>query len=76
MSKSTKIDDSRLEVLALSVPQFCKMVGISKFHYYEQLKTSNVPAGFRLGRRRLIPVDDAKQWLRDQIDAVKSAPAS
>ena len=66
MSNPNKLDDSKLELLAMSVPQFCKMVGIGKNLYYAHLKKGEVPAGFMLGKRRLIPMEEAKAWVRQQ----------
>lgn len=58
--------------LLWSVPEFCAVAGISKVHYYVLLKKKSVPAGFRMGKRRVISAEDARAWVREQTAAANS----
>jgi hypothetical protein len=52
------IDDRR----ALSVPNFCRCFGIGKTLAYAEMKLGRLRYCI-CGRRRLISVDDAEEWL-------------
>ena len=71
MTKSI-IDVPLNQKLLWSVPEFCSAVGISKFHYYTLLKQNAVPAGYLIGRRRVISVEDARAWVRERTAAASA----
>jgi hypothetical protein len=48
--------------LAYSVKQFCAAADISEAFYYELKRTGRGPREMILGARRLISVDEAKNW--------------
>jgi predicted DNA-binding transcriptional regulator AlpA len=52
------------DVLALSIPEFCRRHGISRAHFYNLSKTGDAPAVMRVGRRTLISVEAAAEWRR------------
>jgi predicted DNA-binding transcriptional regulator AlpA len=55
-----------VEPLALSLAEFCSLVGISKRFYY-QLKSENLtPTEVRLKGRVLISRQTAIEWLRER----------
>jgi len=51
------------EILAYSVPAFCKAVGISPRKFYALQQTGDGPKVTRIGRRTLIRVEAARRWL-------------
>jgi hypothetical protein len=55
-------------ILALTIPQFCKSHNISEAFYYELQKQGRGPRTMRVGRRRLISLEAAKEW-REQNTA-------
>jgi predicted DNA-binding transcriptional regulator AlpA len=48
--------------LALTIPEFCRSHGISQAFYYELQKDGRGPRTMRVGRRRLISVEEAQRW--------------
>ena len=50
---------------ALSVADFCEWAGISPAWAWQQLAEGKL-ASVKCGRRRLIPIEDAKAWLNRQ----------
>ncbi len=48
--------------LALSIPEFCQAHGISEAFYYELQKHGRGPRTMRVGRRRLISIEEAQRW--------------
>lgn len=53
-----------VEPLAYTVKQFCEAVGISLRTFYTLREKKKAPAVIRIGRRTLIRVEAAEQWLR------------
>jgi len=52
-----------LAPLTVDAPGAAKLIGISQTHFWMQLSGGRIPAGFRLGRRRLWAVEDLKAWI-------------
>jgi predicted DNA-binding transcriptional regulator AlpA len=50
------------EVLAFSIPEFCRRHGISRAHFYNLSKIGAAPVVMRVGRRTLISAEAAAQW--------------
>jgi excisionase family DNA binding protein len=48
---------------ALSIEQFCDHYGVGRTTTYEEIKSGRLPAR-KIGKRTLISVDDAEEWLR------------
>ncbi|MGC8542094.1 MAG: helix-turn-helix transcriptional regulator [Phycisphaerae bacterium] len=49
--------------LAVDAATAAKMLSVSLAHFYTLLSGGRIPAGFRLGRRRLWPVAELRDWL-------------
>lgn len=57
--------EAALPIFAFSIPAFCKSVGgITRQHFYAQLKLGKGPRIFRIGKRTLISVEAAQEWVR------------
>ena len=56
--------------LALTIPEFCVSHNISEAFYYELQKDGRGPRTMRVGRRRLISIEEAKRWREAQTGAV------
>jgi len=73
MTKNKKIESSDLRsrsttdlrLLAYSVKDFCRAVGISTRMFYALTAAGDGPVLTRIGRRTLITYEAADQWLRD-----------
>jgi hypothetical protein len=50
--------------LAHSIPEFCRLHGISQSFYFQLKKAGRAPVEMRIGRRRLISVEAAAEWRR------------
>lgn len=48
---------------AFSIEQFCRRYGVGRTKAYEELKLGRLHAR-KIGRRTVIPEDDAEAWLR------------
>jgi hypothetical protein len=59
-----KTQTAAADRLAFSISEFCDAVGISRSSYYT-LPPERRPREVRYGRRRLIPADAAREWLRE-----------
>jgi excisionase family DNA binding protein len=59
----TKTNTAAAERLAFSISEFCQLVGISRSYFYT-LPPEQRPREVCFGRRRLIPADAAREWLR------------
>jgi predicted DNA-binding transcriptional regulator AlpA len=58
------VRDNFMTPEVLTVEQFCELVGISKFKFYDMRKKGNLlPPIRRLGRTPLILRNDANDWL-------------
>lgn len=57
-------------MLAMNVPEFCKAVGISKRTFWNLNKTGSGPAVCRIGRRVVIRLEAADDWLKRMETAV------
>ena len=55
---------------ALTIPEFCVSHNISEAFYYELQKDGRGPRTMRVGRRRLISIEEAKRWREAQTGAV------
>lgn len=65
--KKAKIETTsakELTPLAYTVKEFCKVVGISARTFYTLREKRKAPPIIRLGRRTLIRVEAAQQWLK------------
>ena len=51
-------------MLAMNVPEFCKAVGISKRTFWNLAKRGEAPPVVRIGRRVVIRLEAADDWLR------------
>jgi predicted DNA-binding transcriptional regulator AlpA len=62
--KTPKNKDDRPEppTLALTIPAFCKAHGISEAFFYQLAKEGRGPRTMRVGRRRLVSIEAAKDW--------------
>ena len=52
------------EILAFSIPEFCRRHGISRAHFYNLSKSGHAPTVMRVGRRTLISAEAAAEWRR------------
>jgi predicted DNA-binding transcriptional regulator AlpA len=48
--------------LAYSIDQFCNIHSISRAEFYLLLKKGLAPTTMRVGRRRLVSIESAKEW--------------
>jgi hypothetical protein len=48
--------------MAYNIGQFCKLHGVSEPFYYKLRKQGLAPQEIRLGRLRLITVEEAARW--------------
>lgn len=55
-----------MDKLAHSIKEFCFQHGISRTKFYDLLKNGLAPKMMKLGKRRLISVEAAKEW-REQF---------
>ena len=56
-------EDTRSTMVgALSIQEFCRWSGIGRTNVYEQIARGELRAR-KLGRRTLIPLDEAERWL-------------
>jgi hypothetical protein len=60
---------------ALTIPEFCASHNISEAFYYELQKGGRGPRTMRVGRRRLISVEEAGRWREAQTVEVKNNAA-
>ena len=63
------------EMLAFSIPEFCRRHGISRAHFYNLSKSGGAPTVMRVGRRTLISAEAAAEWRRRMEDAARDAQA-
>ena len=61
------------EMLAFSIPEFCRRHGISRAHFYNLSKSGDAPAVMRVGRRTLISAEAAAAWRRRMEEAAREA---
>jgi predicted DNA-binding transcriptional regulator AlpA len=61
------------EMLAFSIPEFCRTHGISRAHFYNLWKSGDAPAVMRVGRRTLVSAEAAAEWRR-RMESVREAP--
>ena len=50
------------DLLAFSIPEFCRRHGISRAHFYNLSKNGAAPVVMRVGRRTLISAEAAAEW--------------
>ena len=50
--------------LALSIPELCAEIGISRAHFYNLTKAGGGPRVTKVGSRSVVLVDDARAWLK------------
>jgi predicted DNA-binding transcriptional regulator AlpA len=55
-----------MEKFALSIKEFCFQHDISRSKFYDLLRNGLAPKMMKLGKRRLISVEAAKEW-REQF---------
>ena len=63
------------EMLAFSIPEFCRRHGISRAHFYNLSKSGDAPAVMRVGRRTLVSAEAAAAWRRRMEEAAREASA-
>ena len=61
------------EMLAFSIPEFCRRHGISRAHFYNLWKSGDAPTVMRVGRRTLISTEAATEWRRRMEGAGRNA---
>lgn len=54
--------------LALTIPDFCQRHGISRAYYYLLKKDGKAPREMKLGRRRMISLEEAAAWRERMAD--------
>lgn len=54
---------NQVQPQALSINDFCRAYGISRSLFYTMTMAGTAPATFKCGRRVLIPVEAAREWL-------------
>lgn len=59
---------SATDRLAYSISEFCDACGISRSHFYS-LSADQRPREVRIGGRRLIPADAAREFLNREVAA-------
>lgn len=57
-----------LERLAVSVDEAARLIGVNRAHLYPLVMGGTVPS-FKLGARRLIPVEGLRRWVEEQAGA-------
>jgi predicted DNA-binding transcriptional regulator AlpA len=60
------------DILAFSIPEFCRRHGISRAHFYNLSKNGYAPAVMRVGRRTLISAEAAAEWRRRMEGAARA----
>ena len=63
------------DMLAFSIPEFCRRHGISRAHFYNLSKSGDAPAVMRVGRRTLVSAEAAAAWRRRMEEAAREASA-
>ena len=56
---------------AIAIPQACERIGLSRSTLYELLNQRQIPS-IKVGRRRLVRIEDLDRWLA----SLPSAPPS
>jgi predicted DNA-binding transcriptional regulator AlpA len=62
-------------ILAYSIKEFCKAIGISVSYFYELREAGLAPRTIRLGARQLISLEEAQAWCRERTEASQSQQA-
>jgi excisionase family DNA binding protein len=68
MTSTIEMDEPLSNRLALSVQEAAKVVGISRRQIYEEMSRGRLRS-IKVGKRRLVPHDDLKHWLRTRPPA-------
>ena len=63
------------DMLAFSIPEFCRRHGISRAHFYNLSKNGDAPVVMRVGRRTLVSAEAAAAWRRRMEEAAREASA-
>jgi excisionase family DNA binding protein len=53
---------TRLEPLAVDIPEACRLTGLGRSKLYELLTAGEIPS-VKVGKRRVVPVASLRQWL-------------
>jgi excisionase family DNA binding protein len=53
---------TRLEPLAVDIPEACRLTGLGRSKLYELLSAGDIPS-VKIGKRRVVPVASLRQWL-------------
>lgn len=61
--------------IAVDVDTAAEMLGISRGALYPLVMAGDVPS-FKIGRRRLVPVEALRSWAAGQVDADGPSPAT
>jgi hypothetical protein len=69
MANSNRTTETPPPILALTIPQFCEAHNISEAFYYALQKQGKAPRSMRVGRRRLISLEEAAKWRAQQVEA-------
>jgi len=65
------------EVLAVDAKAAARMIGVSRALWYSMDSAAQIPAGVHLGRRRVWPLTELREWLaagcpsRDRWQAIR-----
>ena len=57
-----------MDKFAYSIKEFCFQHGISRTKFYDLIRNGLAPKMMKLGKRRLISVEAAKEW-REKVSA-------
>ena len=60
-----------VERLAISVGEFAEALGISKPKAYQIIRGKDFKGAFKLGKRTLISVQEAKHWIETMAENYK-----
>ena len=53
--------------LAISISEFAEMLGVSRPTAYEIIRRSDFQGAFKLGKRTLISMPKAQEWIEKQV---------
>jgi predicted DNA-binding transcriptional regulator AlpA len=62
-------------ILAYSIKEFCKAVGISVSYFYELKHANLAPRTIKLGARQIISVEEAQAWCKERTEASQFQPS-
>jgi hypothetical protein len=69
-------DYDPMNVLAFSIPMFCRLHGLSVSMFHKMRTTGLGPDVFRVGRRTLISASAAQRWIEQREEAARQQGAA